>query len=192
MPHLTPAQQDDLLSALEDRFSQHPHRHEGLTWEEVLARLESRPDTLRILHEMERTGGAPDVVRLGGAGGKGGSGSGDAWYFVDCAPETPAGRRSVCYDGEARAARKEHPPASSAVEMAAAIGAPLLDEYGYVALQALDPFDRKTSSWILTPPEVRKRGGALFGDRRYGRVFTYHNGAGSYYAARGFRCSVRL
>jgi hypothetical protein len=192
MPPLTPAQRDDLLASLEDRFSQHPHRHEGIGWEEVLARLEGRPDTLRILHEMQRTGGQPDVVRLGDAGESAGSGSDGGWCFVDCSPETPAGRRSLCYDGAARAARKKHPPVSSAMEMAATIGAPLLDEAEYAALQAVDAFDRKTSSWILTPPEVRKRGGALFGDRRYGRVFVYHNGADSYYAARGFRCCLRI
>ncbi|MFO1252665.1 MAG: DUF4256 domain-containing protein [Inhella sp.] len=171
-----------LLRTLQTRFDQHPERHPGLDWAAVAERLQVQPALRRALGEMEATGGEPDVVRL----------QGEALGFCDCAPESPAGRRSLCYDRAARESRKEHPPAGSALEWAQALGATLLDEAQYAALQQLGEFDRKTSSWLLTPPELRAQGGALFGDRRYGRVFTYHNGAASYYAARGLRVWVAL
>ena len=169
----------ELLRALATRFDRHPHRHDGVAWHDVQARLERHPDALRSLHALEATGGEPDVIAWDAATGR--------VTFVDCAPESPAGRRSLCYDGAALAARKEHRPPGSAVEAAAAMGVELLTEAQYRALQALGEFDLKTSSWVHTPPDVRALGGALFGDRRYGRVFVYHNGAPSYYAARGFR-----
>jgi hypothetical protein len=177
-------ERDALLRALEDRFARHGHRHEGIAWGAVEARLQARPAALKALFEMERSGGEPDVVTLDPADGR--------IDFCDCAPETPVGRRSLCYDRQARESRKENAPAGSAVEAAAAIGIELLSEADYRALQALGEFDLKTSSWIATPAEVRALGGALFGDRRYGRVFVYHNGAQSYYAARGFRGLLRL
>lgn len=168
-----------LLQMLRARFEKHPHRHPGLSWTKVEARLGTRADALRALKEMEETGGQPDVI---------GRRSTDGCYtFCDCAAESPNGRRSLCYDREALDTRKEAKPMSSAMEVAAAMGIELLTEVEYRQLQALGDFDLKTSSWIRTPPEMRKLGGALFGDRRYGRVFTYHNGAQSYYAARGFR-----
>lgn len=160
------------------------HRHEGLDWEKVRARLEDEPDKLRSLGEMERSGGEPDVVGQGRSTGE--------YLFLDCAPESPNGRRSVCYDAEALEARKKHKPEASAGEMAAAMGADLLDEEQYRTLQRFGPVDTKTSSWLLTPPDIRQLGGAIFGDYRYGTVFVYHNGAESYYAARGFRCALRV
>ena len=169
----------ELLRTLERRFADNGPRHEGIPWAEVRARLEGDPDALRSIREMEATGGEPDVI-----GRDAGTGS---VTFCDCAAESPAGRRSLCYDGEALASRKEHKPQGSAVEIAAAMGVDLLTEADYRALQRLGSFDTKTSSWIETPPDVRALGGALFCDRRYGRVFVYHNGAQSYYAARGFR-----
>ena len=172
-----------LLQVLETRFQQHMHRHAGVDWPAVLERLASHPTALAALARMEATGGEPDV--LGEAGQAG-------FLFCDCCAESPAGRRSLCYDLDARTARKENRPDGSAVEVAAAIGIALLTEAQYRQLQALGEFDLKTSSWIATPPEVRKLGGALFCDRRYGRVFTYHNGAQSYYAARGFRGALQL
>lgn len=174
----------DLLETLETRFTENTQRHEGIDWAQVRARLDRAPDKLDVLREMERTGGEPDVVGLDRATGE--------VVFVDCSEQSPKGRRSVCYDREARVGRKKHPPKSSAVEMAAAMGAELLDEDEYRALQALGPVDTKTSSWLSTPPEIRELGGAIFGDHRYGTVFRYHNGADSYYAARGFRCSLRV
>jgi hypothetical protein len=171
-----------LLQALRTRFEKHMRRHAGIAWADVLARLEGQPAALASLQAMEATGGEPDVVGRDGASG--------GVVFCDCAPESPAGRRSTCYDGEAREARKEHRPESSAVEMAAAMGIDLLTEAQYRALQVLGEFDLKTSSWIATPPDIRALGGALFCDRRYGQVFTYHNGVQSYYAARGFRGSL--
>jgi hypothetical protein len=178
-------QHEKLLAALRTRFEQHMHRHRGIDWDLVRQRLEAAPEQkLRALAEMERTGGEPDVV---GRDPKAG-----AVVFCDCSPESPGGRRSVCYDPEALEARKEHKPKHSAVAMAAEMGIGLLTEEQYRALQELGEFDLKTSSWILTPPDVRALGGALFCDRRYGRVFVYHNGAQSYYAARGFRGSVQL
>jgi hypothetical protein len=175
---------EKLLQALEARFDANPHRHKGIDWARVRARLEASPAALQSLHAMETTGGEPDVI---GADGK------SAHYtFCDCSAESPAGRRGLCYDGEARESRKEHKPKGSAVEMAAAMGIELLTEARYRELQELGEFDTRTSSWVATPPEVRALGGALFCDRRYGKVFVYHNGAQSYYAARGFRGSLRV
>jgi len=181
---LDAARRDDLLDKLEARFAKHAKRHEGLDWAAVRKRLEAAPDKLWSLSEMERTGGEPDVTGRDAATGE--------FLFCDCSPESPAGRRSLCYDRAALDSRKEHKPATSALDLAAEMGVELLDEAGYRELQALGEFDQKTSSWLLTPPEVRKLGGAIFGDRRYGRVFTYHNGADSYYGARGFRASLKI
>lgn len=169
----------ELLQALKVRFDKNMHRHPGLRWSDVEARLAGNHDALQSLHAMEASGGEPDVIGRDPATGR--------LVFCDCAAESPAGRRSACYDREALDARKENKPQGSAVEMAAAMGIELLTEEQYRALQALGEFDAKTSSWIKTPPEVRALGGALFCDRRYGKVFVYHNGAQSYYAARGFR-----
>lgn len=152
-------------------------RHPGIAWEAVADRLARNPSARTSLEAMERTGGDPDVIGREGNG----------FVFADCAAESPSGRRSLCYDRAGLESRKDHPPRGSAVEEAAAMGVELLDEASYLALQELGEFDLKTSSWLLTPPELRARGGALFGDRRYGRVFIYHNGAQSYYAARGWR-----
>lgn len=179
---LTAAQAEELLQTLKLRFEQHPERHPGLGWPQVAKRLEQAPDRLSSLFEMERTGGEPDVVSFDEATGES--------VFFDCAAESPAERRSLCYDREALDARKANKPAGSALEAAGEMGAALLTQEQYQALQRLGEFDRKTSSWILTPPEVRKLGGALFCDRRYDRVFVYHNGADSYYSARGFRCAL--
>lgn len=177
-------ERDDLLQALKTRFESNPHRHAGTAWADVRARLEFRPEALRSLREMEATGGEPDVIDHDKKSGQ--------VTFCDCAAESPAGRRSACYDAEALDARKENKPLNSAVGMAAAMGIELLTEQQYRTLQGLGDFDTKTSSWVNTPPEVRALGGALFCDRRYGRVFVYHNGAQSYYAARGFRGSLRV
>ena len=168
-----------LLATLQQRFGQHPERHLGLAWTTVEARLAAHPKQLAVLAAMEASGGEPDVIAQDPATG--------ALSFCDCAPESPAGRRSLCYDDAALAARKLHKPAGSAVALADSLGIELLDEAQYRHLQTLGAFDTKTSSWLRTPPAIRKLGGALFGDRRYGQVFTYHNGAESYYAARGFR-----
>lgn len=168
-----------LLAQLEKRFRAHPARHPGLDWATVAARLKSRPDALAALAAMEATGGEPDVIAVAPDSGQ--------LTFCDCSAESPAGRRSLCYDDVALAARKSNRPAGSAQAMAARMGITLLDEFQYQALQQLGAFDGKTSSWLQTPEAVRSRGGALFGDRRFGRVFTYHNGADSYYAVRGFR-----
>ena len=170
---------DELLKVLKARFEKNMPRHRDMAWADVQARLEAKPAALRSLQQMEDTGGEPDVVGRDGDSG--------AFVFCDCAPESPANRRSTCYDAQARESRKENRPENSAVEMAAAMGIELLTEEQYRALQALGEFDTKTSSWIKTPPDVRSLGGALFCDRRYGKVFVYHNGAQSYYAARGFR-----
>jgi hypothetical protein len=172
-------QRDPLLQALKARFESHTHRHKAVAWADVQARLDSHPGALKALHAMEATGGEPDVI---GHDKKAGS-----IVFCDCATESPAGRRSLCYDREALDSRKENKPQGSAVEMAVDMGIELLTEAQYRALQELGEFDVKTSSWVRTDPEVRALGGALFCDRRYGRVFVYHNGAQSYYAARGFR-----
>jgi len=177
-------QRSSLLSTLQARFAQHPQRHAGITWSQVQARLDASPKKLRALEEMEKTGGEPDVVGVDAATG--------AIVFMDCSAESPGGRRSLCYDRAALDARKENKPSGAAVEMAAAMGIELLTEQEYRALQALGEFDLKTSSWILTPPAIRKLGGAVFCDRRYDQVFLYHNGVQSYYAARGFRGVLRV
>jgi hypothetical protein len=169
---------------LQTRFEKHMSRHKGVAWADVQARLEGDPGKLASLQEMERTGGEPDVVGRDKATGQ--------YLFYDCAAESPAGRRSVCYDREALDSRKEHKPANSAMDMAGEMGIELLTEEEYRALQKLGEFDLKTSSWIATPESIRKLGGALFCDRRYDQVFVYHNGASSYYAARGFRGSLRV
>lgn len=173
---------DKLFQVLKSRFDKNKHRHQGITWPDVQARLEGNQGALRSLQAMEATGGEPDVV--------GTSLDSRSFVFCDCSPESPAGRRSGCYDAEARLSRKEARPEISAIEMAAQMGIALLTEEQYRALQELGEFDLKTSSWINTPPDVRSLGGALFCDRRYGKVFVYHNGAQSYYAARGFRGSL--
>lgn len=170
---------NELIQLLAKRFAGNMRRHPGLQWADIEARLTSSPEKLKALAEMERTGGEPDVVVLD-----------NVLCFVDCSPESPAGRRSLCFDRKALDARKENKPAGSAQELAAAIGSDLLTETQYRALQELGEFDRKTSSWIQTPAPIRALGGALFCDRRYDTVFTYHNGADSYYAARGFRCRL--
>ena len=173
-----------LLDTLRTRFAQHPARHPGVTWAQVLARLEANPGALAVLQAMDDTGGEPDVIAHDPTSG--------AVTFADCTAESPSGRRSLCYDDEALHARKEAKPAGSAVGMAAAMGVTLLTEAQYAQLQTLGAFDRKTSSWLHTPPEIRALGGAIFGDRRYDRVFTYHNGVQSYYAVRGFRASLTV
>lgn len=181
---LGPTQRDELLATLKARFEEHMHRHEDLQWEKVQARLDGHPDKLWSLNEMEGSGGEPDVVGQDRKTGE--------YLFVDCSPESPEGRRSVCYDDEALESRKKHRPEASAVGMATAMGAGLLTEEQYRRLQQLGEFDTKTSSWLRTPPNIRRLGGAIFGDYRFGAVFVYHNGAESYYAARGFRCALRV
>lgn len=181
---MKPKEREALLEVLKTRFGKNMHRHAGIAWSDVRTRLDANPDALRSLRDMEATGGEPDVVGKDRASGR--------VTFFDCSPESPAGRRSTCYDAQARESRKEHKPENSAVEMAAAMGVELLSEEAYRDLQKLGDFDTKTSSWIASPPDLRALGGALFCDRRYGRVFVYHNGAQSYYAARGFRASVRV
>lgn len=173
-----------LIEILEARFEAHPERHRGIGWDEVLERLARDPDKLRSLSEMELTGGEPDVVGRDDVTGE--------IVFVDCSAESPAGRRSVCFDREGLESRKEHRPENNAVDMAAAMGIELLTEDEYRELQKLGNFDLKTSSWVQTPADVRILGGALFCDRRFGRVFVHHNGAQAYYAARGFRGSLRV
>ena len=181
---------DPLIGALKARFEKNPQRHPGLAWPDVQARLEGRRDVLRSLQEMEATGGEPDVVV--GLLLRSNKSEPEPFAFCDCSAESPPGRRSTCYDAEARAARKEHKPEASALEMAAAMGIELLTEAQYRHLQTLGEFDLKTSSWIRTPSNIRALGGALFCDRRYGSVFTYHNGVQSYYAARGFRGLLQI
>ncbi len=173
-----------LLVTLKTRFDQNPHRHVGLDWAAVAAKLAAQPDKVRSLGEMEQTGGEPDVIGLDQKTGE--------FFFVDCSAQSPAGRQSVCYDREALDSRKEHKPKTSAMEMAAAMGVELLTEEQYRDLQKLGEFDTKSSSWLQAPADIRKLGGALFGDRRYGRVFIYHNGAQSYYSGRGFRGLLRV
>lgn len=175
---------DPMLRRLQARFAKNLDRHEGLDWAGIEARLLKSKNKLRSLQAMEESGGEPDVVGIDNKTGE--------YLFFDCSEETPKGRRSLCYDRAALDARKEHKPADCAMDMAAAMGIELLTEEEYRALQRLGEFDRRTSSWIRTPDEVRKLGGALFCDRRFGRVFTYHNGAESYYAGRGFRGSLRV
>lgn len=181
---MTAQERKALLQVLEARFEKNMHRHAGIAWTEVLARLDGNLAALSSLGAMEATGGEPDVIGQDEASRQ--------LIFADCSPESPSGRRSTCYDAEARASRKENKPESSATEMAAEMGIALLTEAQYRALQELETFDTKTSSWIETPADVRALGGALFCDRRYGKVFTYHNGVQSYYAARGFRGSLRV
>ena len=181
---LSPKQREELLSILKARFEKNMDRHQGLKWAEVQAKLEANAEKLWSLHEMERTGGEPDVVGHDKKTGE--------YIFYDCSAESPKGRRSVCYDGEALASRKENKPADNAMDMAAAMGIELLTEEQYRELQKLGNFDTKTSSWVKTPSAIRKLGGALFCDRRYDTVFVYHNGAESYYAGRAFRGSLRV
>ncbi len=181
---LPPEQAGTLLSILKARYKQNPDRHTGLDWAAVQARLEAMPAKLWSLNEMERTGGEPDVAGLDQLTGE--------YLFFDFAAESPAGRRNLCYDGKALDSRKQNKPAGSAVGMAEAMGIALLTEEEYFALQQLGKFDQKTSSWVQTPEEIRKLGGALFCDRRYDHVFTYHNGADSYYGVRGFRGVLRV
>jgi len=186
---LSPSQREELLSTLKVRFEKNRSRHKSIEWAKVQIRLEKNTEKLWSLNEMERTGGEPDVVVPMAIGN---DKKNDEYIFYDCSAESPKGRRSLCYDRKALEARKEHKPADSAVNMAAAMGIELLTEEQYRELQQLGEFDTKTSSWIITPPDIRKLGGALFCDRRYDTVFTYHNGADSYYAARGFRGSLRV
>jgi len=181
---LTSEQIKSLLKILEERFDKHTRRHKGIEWEKVLAKLEANPEKLWSLNEMEKTGGEPDVVGFDKKSGE--------YIFYDCSPESPTGRRSVCYDREGLESRKEHKPANSAIGMASEMGIELLTEEEFHELQKLGHFDTKTSSWLETPPEIRELGGAIFGDYRFGRVFIYHNGAQSYYGARGFRGSLRV
>jgi hypothetical protein len=181
---MTAKQREALLGTLKARFGKNMERHKGLEWAKVQAKLEANAEKLWSLHEMERTGGEPDVVGHDGKTGQ--------YIFVDCSAESPKGRRSICYDREALESRKEHKPGGNAVDMAAAMGIELLTEEQYRELQKLGTFDEKTSSWLKTPSAIRKLGGALFADRRYDHVFVYHNGAPSYYAARGFRGSLRV
>ena len=181
---LSPKQGAALLATLQQRFEKNMNRHKGLEWLKVQARLEASAEKLRALQEMETSGGEPDVIGHDNKTGE--------YVFYDCAAESPAGRRSVCYDGAALKSRKENKPKNSALDMAQAMGIKLLTEEQYRELQQLGEFDTKTSSWINTPDDIRQLGGAVFCDRRYGRVFLYHNGAESYYAARGFRGSLRV
>jgi len=181
---MNPKEQKELLQTLARRFDKHMHRHKGVAWAAVQARLDASPAALGSLHQMEKTGGEPDVVGHDRAAGR--------LTFCDCSAESPIGRRSLCYDRESLDSRKEHKPKGSAVETAASMGIHLLTEEQYRALQELGEFDTKTSSWVSTPADIRSLGGALFCDRRYGKVFVYHNGAQSYYAARGFRGALRV
>ncbi len=180
---LSSEQREELLRAFKARFEKNMNRHKGLEWTKVRAKLEAHTEKLWSLNEMERTGGEPDVVGFDKKKGE--------YIFYDCSAESPKGRRSVCYDGEALESRKEHKPKNNAIDMAAAMGIDLLTEEEYRELQQLGNFDTKTSSWVKTPSDIRKLGGAIFCDRRYNTVFVYHNGAESYYAARGFRGSLR-
>src|SRR6266446_4836322 len=181
---LSPKQREELLRALKARFEKTMNRHKGLEWAKVQTKLEAHPEKLWSLNEMERTGGEPDVVAHDKRTGD--------YVFYDCSAESPKGRTSVCYDREGLESRKEHRPKNTAMDMAAAMGVELLTEEQYLELQKLGEFDTKTSSWVKTPSEIRELGGALYCDRRYGRVFVGHNGAQSYYAARAFRASLRV
>ncbi|HUH18448.1 DUF4256 domain-containing protein [Albibacterium sp.] len=181
---LSSEQREELLAVLKSRFEKNRIRHKGLEWSKIQTKLEANPEKLWSLDDMEITGGEPDVVAY--------DKKTDEYIFYDCSAESPKGRRSICYDREALDARKAHKPENTALDMASAMGIELLTEEEYRTLQQLGDFDTKTSSWIITPSDVRKRGGALFCDRRYDKVFTYHNGADSYYAARGFRGSLRI
>src|SRR5436190_7190104 len=181
---LSPEHREELLGALKARFEKNMNRHKGLEWAKVKAKLEANTEKLWSLNEMEKTGGEPDVVGHDKKTGE--------YIFFDCSVESPKGRTSLCYDHEALESRKEHKPKNSAMDMAKAMGIELLTEQQYQELQKLAEFDTKSSSWVKTPAEMRKLGGALFGDRRFGRVFFYHNGAESYYSGRGFRSSLRV
>jgi uncharacterized protein DUF4256 len=181
---LSPQQSEELLRALKTRFEKNMNRHKGFEWAKVQAKLETNTEKFWSLGEMERTGGEPDVARHDKKTGE--------YIFYDCSEESPNGRRSVCYDREALEARKEHKPKNNAIDMAASMGIEILTEEQYRELQKLGKFDMKTSSWVKTPSDIRKLGGAIFCDFRYGNVFVYHNGADSYYAARGFRGSLRV
>src|ERR1700741_2317422 len=181
---LSPAQREELLTALKARFEKHMNRHKGLEWAKVQAKLETNPEKLWSLSEMERTGGEPDVVGHDKKTGE--------YVFFDCSPQSPRGRTNVCYDREALDSRREHKPKNSAIDMAAAMGIELLTEEQYHELQKLGEFDTKSSSWVKAPTDIRKLGGGLFGDRRFGRVFIYHNGVQSYYSGRAFRGSLRV
>jgi len=181
---LPPKDRDALFADLESRFESHPSRHPGLAWTDVLARLEAAPAKLWSLSRMEATGGEPDVVALDKKTGE--------LTFMDCSPETPAGRVSLCYDREAWESRKEHRPANTVLDLAAEMGVQVLDEEQYTALQKLGEFDQKRSSWILTPPHVRAEGDALYCTRRHGRIYVGYNGAQSYYNSRGFRALLRV
>ncbi len=181
---LTPPQSEELLNILKRGFEKHKERHNGISWTEVVTKLQANPDKLWVLNQMEATGGEPDIIGIDEASSE--------FIFVDCAAESPKSRRSLCYDRAALDSRKEYKPASSAVDMAIEIGIDLLNEEQYRHLQTLGKFDLKTSSWVKTPDNIRKLGGAIFCDRRYDTVFTYHNGAESYYAARGFRGMLKV
>lgn len=181
---LSPGQSEELIKVLKNRFDKNMNRHIGLEWDKVQARVEADMGKIWSLYEMERTGGEPDVIGYDKTSGE--------YIFYDCSPESPKGRRSLCYDREALESRKENKPENNAIDMASAMGLELLTEEEYRRLQKFGDFDTKTSSWVNTPPEIRKRGGALFCDRRYGHVFVYHNGAESYYSARAFRGSLRV
>lgn len=181
---LSPQQSDELLATLKSRFEKNTGRHKGIDWGKVQAKLEANPDKLWSLCEMEKTGGEPDVVEQDKKTGE--------FIFFDCSAESPKGRRSTCYDREGLESRKEHKPANNAIDMAAEMGIEMLNEEQYRALQKLGHFDEKTSSWLLTPADIRELDGAIFGDYRYGKVFIYHNGAQSYYGARGFRGALRV
>ena len=181
---LPPEAQQELISVLKTRFEKNKDRHADLVWAQVQEKLEANPEKLWSLDEMEKTGGEPDVVGYDNAT--------DEYIFVDCAAESPAGRRSICYDREGLESRKENRPENSAIDMAAEMGIELLTQDQYLDLQKLGSFDKKTSSWLKTPDPIRKLGGAIFGDFRYGQVFVYHNGAQSYYGARAFRASLRV
>jgi len=181
---LTAQKIEELLRVLKARFDKNMNRHKTLEWAQIQAKLEANSEKMWSLHEMERTGGEPDVVGHNKKTGE--------YVFYDCSAESPRGRRSLCYDGEALESRKEHKPKDNAIDMAAALGIELLTEEQYRELQKAENFDTKTSSWVKTPSNIRKLGGALFCDRRYDTVFLYHNGAESYYAARGFRGSLRV
>lgn len=174
----------ELMQILQSRFEKNMQRHKGINWKDVAARLGAKPAKLAALESMESTGGEPDVVDYNKKTGE--------YIFFDCSPETPAGRRSVCYDREGLESRKEHRPANSAIDMASELGIEMLTEEQYRQLQQLGPFDTKTSSWLKTPESIRELGGAIFGDHRYGQVFIYHNGAQSYYAVRGFRGALHV
>jgi len=185
-PHkkLTPSQREELLSLLASRFAKNKQRHPKVDWDAVHEKLEAQPEKIWSLHEMERTGGEPDVVGQDAKTGE--------YLFADCSVETPKGRVSLCYDREGLNSRKEHKPENTAVDLATEMGVDLLSEEGYFELQKMGNFDMKTSCWVKTPPEIRKLGGALHCDRRYGRVFVGYNGAQSYYAARGFRAVLKV